>query len=57
LGASAAGWKTALILRPGNAPLRVGGQPLITGDHLGEVTDMIFERYVGPPASTLPKAK
>jgi 2-haloacid dehalogenase len=47
LGASAAGWKTALILRPGNAPLRVGGQPLITGDHLGEVTDMIFERYVG----------
>jgi 2-haloacid dehalogenase len=47
LGASAAGWKTALILRPGNAPLRVGGQPLITGDHLGEVTDIIFERYVG----------
>lgn len=47
LGASAAGWKTALILRPGNAPLRVGGQPLITGNHLGEVADMIIERYVG----------
>lgn len=47
LGASAAGWKTALILRPGNAPLRVGGQPLITGNHLGELADLIFERYVG----------
>jgi 2-haloacid dehalogenase len=46
LGASAAGWKTALILRPGNAPLRVGGQPLITGDDLGEVTDEILKRYV-----------
>jgi 2-haloacid dehalogenase len=47
LGASAAGWKTALILRPGNAPLRVGGQPLITGVHLGEVAEEICSRYVG----------
>jgi len=47
LGASAAGWKTALILRPGNAPLRVGGQPLITGVHLGEVADEICNRFVG----------
>jgi 2-haloacid dehalogenase len=47
LGASAAGWKTALILRPGNAPLRVGGQPLITGVHLGEVAEEICNRCVG----------
>ena len=44
LGASAAGWKTALILRHGNAPLGVGGQPLITGAHLGEVAEEIFKR-------------
>ncbi|MGB6306911.1 MAG: haloacid dehalogenase type II [Steroidobacteraceae bacterium] len=47
LGASAAGWNTALILRPGNAPLGVGGQPLITGDDLGEVADEILKRYLG----------
>jgi 2-haloacid dehalogenase len=43
LGASSAGWKTALILRPGNAPLRAGGQPLITGVHLGEVAEEIYK--------------
>jgi 2-haloacid dehalogenase len=47
LGASAAGWKTALILRRGNAPLRVGGQPLVTGVHLGQVADEICNRCVG----------
>jgi 2-haloacid dehalogenase len=47
LGASAAGWKTALILRPGNAPLRLGGQPLISGVHLGEVAEEICNRCVG----------
>src|SRR5271155_742504 len=47
LGASAAGWKTALILRSGNAPLPVGGQPLITGADLGEVADEICNRFVG----------
>jgi 2-haloacid dehalogenase len=47
LGASAAGWKTALILRTGNAELRVGGQPSITGGHLDEVADKLLERYVG----------
>jgi 2-haloacid dehalogenase len=47
LGASAAGWNTALVLRPGNAPLRVGGQPLITGVHLGEVAEKICSRCVG----------
>ena len=46
LGASAAGWKTALVLRPGNAPLSVGGQPSITGVHLDEVADKLLERYV-----------
>jgi 2-haloacid dehalogenase len=46
LGASAAGWKTALILRQGNAPLRVGGQPLITGIHLGEVAEELCNRCV-----------
>jgi 2-haloacid dehalogenase len=46
LGASAAGWKTALILRSGNAPLSVGGQPLITGVHLADVADKLLERHV-----------
>jgi 2-haloacid dehalogenase len=43
LGASAAGWKTALILRPGNAPLQVGGQPIITGVDLDEVAEKILQ--------------
>jgi 2-haloacid dehalogenase len=47
MGASSAGWKTALILRSGNAPLRVGGQPLITGVHLGEVAAEICDRCIG----------
>jgi 2-haloacid dehalogenase len=47
LGASAAGWKTALVLRSGNAPLSVGGQPSITGAHLADVADKLLQRYVG----------
>jgi 2-haloacid dehalogenase len=43
LGASAAGWKTALVLRSGNAPLSVGGQPLITGVDLADVADKLLE--------------
>jgi 2-haloacid dehalogenase len=47
LGASAAGWKSALLLRSGNAPLSVGGQPSITGAHLAEVADKLIESYSG----------
>jgi len=47
LGASAAGWETALLLRSGNAPLSVGGQPSITGAHLADVADQLLERHVG----------
>jgi 2-haloacid dehalogenase len=47
LGASAAGWQTALILRRGNAALGVGGQPLVTGQDLDAVADKLLERFTG----------
>ena len=50
LGASAAGWDTALILRPGNAPLGVGGQPAIVGADLDAVATALITRFVGTPA-------
>jgi 2-haloacid dehalogenase len=37
IGALAAGWEAALILRPGNAPLPLGAQPAIIGHDLDEV--------------------
>lgn len=43
LGAVAAGWRAALILRPGNAPLDVGPQPEIIGKTLDEVADQLLE--------------
>jgi 2-haloacid dehalogenase len=45
LGAVAAGWEAALILRPGNALLDVGPQPQITGADLGEIADKLIARY------------
>jgi 2-haloacid dehalogenase len=45
LGAVAAGWQAALILRPGNALLDVGPQPQITGADLNEVAAKLIARY------------
>jgi 2-haloacid dehalogenase len=44
LGAVAAGWQAALVLRPGNAPLEVGPQPHIIGADLSEVADNLIDR-------------
>jgi 2-haloacid dehalogenase len=45
LGAVAAGWQAALVLRPGNAPLDVGPQPQIVGADLSEIADELIGRY------------
>jgi 2-haloacid dehalogenase len=45
LGAAAAGWKTAFIARPGNAPLAVGSQPLILGPDLNVVAQELIQRF------------
>jgi len=45
LGAVAAGWQAALILREGNAPLDVGPQPDYIGKDLDMVADQLIERY------------
>jgi 2-haloacid dehalogenase len=45
LGAVAAGWQAALILRDGNAPLDVGPQPDYIGTDLDAVADQLIERY------------
>jgi 2-haloacid dehalogenase len=45
IGAGAAGWQTALILREGNAPLPVGPQPDYIGKDLDAVADQLIERY------------
>ena len=45
LGAVAAGWQAALILRAGNAPLDVGPQPDYIGDDLDEIADQLIDRY------------
>jgi 2-haloacid dehalogenase len=44
IGAMAAGWQAALILRPGNAPLRVGPQPNYVGHDLDAVADQLIQR-------------
>jgi hypothetical protein len=48
IGAGAAGWQTALILREGNAPLDVGPQP----DHIGKDLDAIADRLIERSAAT-----
>jgi 2-haloacid dehalogenase len=45
LGASAAGWGSALIRRPGNDVLGVGRQPQIIGDDLKDVADQLIARH------------
>ncbi|HEY6522316.1 MAG TPA: haloacid dehalogenase type II [Solirubrobacteraceae bacterium] len=42
LGAVAAGWQAALILREGNAPLDVGPQPDYIGDDLDAIADQLI---------------
>src|SRR6204780_182872 len=50
IGAGAAGWQTALILREGNAPLDVGPQPDYIGKDLDAVADQLIERYAAANA-------
>ena len=45
IGALAAGWQAALILREGNAPLDVGPQPDYIGKDLDAIADQLIERY------------
>jgi 2-haloacid dehalogenase len=45
IGAGAAGWQTALILREGNAPLDVGPQPDHIGKDLDAIADQLIEQY------------
>jgi 2-haloacid dehalogenase len=49
IGAGAAGWQTALILREGNAPLPVGPQPNYIGKDLDAIADQLIKGY--PPAT------
>ncbi|HXP53321.1 MAG TPA: haloacid dehalogenase type II [Streptosporangiaceae bacterium] len=49
IGALAAGWQAALILREGNAPLDVGPQPGYLGKDLDAIADQLIERYAGGP--------
>src|SRR5262249_30815834 len=44
IGAVAAGWQAALILREGNAPLGVGPQPNYIGEGLDVIADPLIER-------------
>jgi 2-haloacid dehalogenase len=45
LGALAAGWDAALVVRSGNAPLAVGPQPHIVGKDLSIVAESLLARY------------
>ena len=45
IGAGAAGWQSALILREGNAPLDVGPQPDYIGNDLDAIADQLIKRY------------
>ncbi len=45
LGAVAAGWDAALIVRPGNAPLPLGPQPRIVGQDLSVVAASLIASY------------
>src|SRR3984885_7084928 len=54
IGALAAGWQAALILREGNAPLDVGPQPNYIGKDLDAVADQLIERYAEAPSAGRP---
>jgi 2-haloacid dehalogenase len=45
LGAVAAGWDAALIVRPGNAPLALGPQPRMVGQDLTVVAASLIASY------------
>ena len=45
IGAGAAGWQAALILREGNAPLDAGPQPNYIGEDLDVIAGQLIERY------------
>ena len=45
IGALAAGWQAALILREGNAPLGVGPQLDYIGKDLEAIADQLIARY------------
>ncbi len=45
IGAQAAGWQAALILRVGNAPLDVGPQPDYIGADLDVIAGQLIDRY------------
>ncbi len=46
LGAAAAGWDAALVVRPGNAPFGLGAQPGIVGADMNVVADALIQRAV-----------
>jgi 2-haloacid dehalogenase len=52
LGAVAAGWQAALILREGNAPLDVGPQPDYIGKDLDAVGGQLIERFAASECRT-----
>jgi 2-haloacid dehalogenase len=54
IGALAAGWQAALILRAGNAPLDVGPQPDYIGADLGAVAGQLIERYAEAASANQP---
>ena len=54
IGAVAAGWQAALILREGNAPLDVGPQPDYIGKDLDAVADQLIERYAPAASASRP---
>jgi FMN phosphatase YigB (HAD superfamily) len=55
IGAGAAGWQAALILREGNSPLDVGPQPDYIGKDLDAIADQLIERYAGVNAAGFPR--
>ena len=54
LGAVAAGWQAALILREGNAPLEVGPQPNYIGADLDVIADQLIERFATAASASRP---
>jgi 2-haloacid dehalogenase len=54
IGASAAGWQAALILREGNAPLPVGPQPDYVGKDLDAIAGQLIERYAATVSAGQP---
>jgi 2-haloacid dehalogenase len=52
IGAVAAAWQAALILREGNAPLGVGPQPDYIGEDLDVIADQLIGRYAAAAAAS-----